>query len=545
MFCTYCGEQIEDSVNFCPYCGSKLASLDSTQQKKKNSTSTGNNQTQKYEYLVYEKFSPALGLGKSFIITDRSLIISGVEYMYTDMQNISLVNPPSTMVNGVAQTYANGKRLTLAFTVSDSSRFMKFLEYANGQIDKAHGTERKYKYVIQSSLTARVEVYEDYVIIYVLKAGILATLGNSFAGGTGGCVVYFSDLEVLIESGCLRFVINSIPLDIRLNEENSQTADDIVEHIINKKNTMQNDPKTASNEKWDNFVGESKEFPIEDKTFVVSKEMDLFNKYRLKFRELASDCAENTKKEISQKVQNLVTYIEFCPQIYEKHLDIMVNKAIDILVAEEVWTVTHDSFIDEHKKSFHFIQDEFDAMAQCIQLAIQKNKKSVASITGLVPNLVGGGFGIKGAMKGVAKATAFNIVRDTAEASLINNASQVNQTQQNELYGRLNFDNWCELAFIDYWRVYLTLAYTLKNEGKHIWIPSKEDMDKASNIFENLSNPNFPEERKLEMFLEILKTNPYKQEYQKYMTNQWGETEQTTAIKNYFGFYDFNNTRMQ
>lgn len=147
-------------------------------------------------------------------------------------------------------------------------------------------------------------------------------------------------------------------------------------------------------------------------------------------------------------------------------------------------------------------------------------------------------------MKGVAKATAYNIVRDTAEASLVNSAGQINQNQQAEIYGRIKIDTLVELIYRDYWSVFLTLVAILKNNGKEMWFPSNESMQTAQNIFQNISNPNFPEGQKLSVFLQILQTNPYKVEYQKFMLAKWGENDQTVSIKNYFGFTDFNSSRL-
>ena len=56
-----------------------------------------------------------------------------------------------------------------------------------------------------------------------------------------------------------------------------------------------------------------------------------------------------------------------------------------------------------------------------------------------MPNLVGGGFGIKGAAKGIAKATVFNLVRDGAESALVGSMN-ISGTQKAELYGRIRQD---------------------------------------------------------------------------------------------------------
>ena len=59
-----------------------------------------------------------------------------------------------------------------------------------------------------------------------------------------------------------------------------------------------------------------------------------------------------------------------------------------------------------------------------------------------------------------------------------------------------------------------------------------------------MSNPNFPQDKLLDVFLDILKTNPYKAEYHKFMISRFGENEETTAIKNYFGYTDFDHPRI-
>ena len=592
MFCSMCGAQVPDGSRFCQNCGNNLFPANTPPQNENNSYQSGgvqgnvpyqpnpvqsntsyqpgpaqvnpsyppnntqgstsyqpvNRQGNNSDYTMYEKFSPTLGLGKGFIMTDRSIIQSKVEYMYCDMEPIVLTTPPSALVNGVATTRVNGKTLTLAFQEIQGKKFLSCMEYANKQIDLAHVTVRKYKYVIQSSLIAKVEVYDDYIMIYYMKSGILNMVGNAFAGGATGVVVEFNNLDVMIDNdnSNIRFIFENTPLDIRLTDENYQTAQDIVAYINNVKAELKQKSEivTTVNEKWEPFVGEERTFMLKDNALVVSKGMDLFNSYRLKFRTLASECADSVKAEYEKRIHNLVTFLEFYPKLYVTKLDILINKALDILIAESIWTVTRDSLFDEHTKKFHYGFDLYNAICEAVQKTSVNNQRTIAGITSLVPNLVGGGFGFKGAMKGVAKATAYNIVRDTAEASLVNSAGQINQNQQAEIYGRIKIDTLVELIYRDYWSVFLTLVAILKNNGKEMWFPSNESMQTAQNIFQNISNPNFPEEQKLSVFLQILQTNPYKVEYQKFMLAKWGENDQTVSIKNYFGFTDFNSSRL-
>lgn len=85
---------------------------------------------------------------------------------------------------------------------------------------------------------------------------------------------------------------------------------------------------------------------------------------------------------------------------------------------------------------------------------------------------------------------------------------------------------------------------TLNKNGKTIWYPTNTTTQQASNIFTNMSNPNFPQDKLIDVFLDILKINPYNAEYHKFMISRFGENDETTAIKNYFGYTDFDNPRI-
>lgn len=224
----------------------------------------------------------------------------------------------------------------------------------------------------------------------------------------------------------------------------------------------------------------------------------------------------------------------------------MATKAMDILVAEGIWSVTKESFIKSHSENFHLVVDYVNASLESVKKTVTNNAKTISSFTSLIPNISGiYGFGVKNTVDNALKAQAYNVVRDLAEESLINNASRLNQAQKAELYNRINTYNLFDFVFCDYWNVFLTLVCILIANGHTIWLPTDDKaIATAKNIFMNLSNPNFPKDKRLDVFLEILHTSPYKTEYMKYMIAEYGETEETTAIINYFGYTDFDNPRI-
>lgn len=101
-------------------------------------------------------------------------------------------------------------------------------------------------------------------------------------------------------------------------------------------------------------------------------------------------------------------------------------------------------------------------MTESVNLTVANNQKSVAGVMSHVPTMVGGGFGFKGALKGVAMATTFNAVTQGISNAAIKNARNITPPQQAELYGRIKADILLKRVFLDYWNVYISLVCTLK-----------------------------------------------------------------------------------
>ena len=276
----------------------------------------------------------------------------------------------------------------------------------------------------------------------------------------------------------------------------------------------------------------------------VSENMDTFNTYRLRFRNIAIRYANEASVAYYANVYDLNTFMDFFPRIYTEKLGHIVQIAVDILILEGIWTITYDSFMQQHSTDYHLVVDDLETMANSIMLTAEANVQATAGLMSFIPNLVGGGFGFAGALKGIAGAAVFNIVRDGVEASALNSATKLKPAQQLELYQRINPQNLLHNLFLDYWRVFLSLVNALNQNGQHIWWPDDESIGKSSNIFKNISNPNFPKDRVLGAILDIIKINPYNAEYHKFIISRFGETEEVAAINDYFGYTNFDDSRI-
>jgi len=514
---------------------------------------------------MYEEFSVTITVGpwKRFIFTDNKLIYGDTEYPYSLLSRVNIINVPSALQDGIAEVIVNGKALTLYYSNNDKERFASVMTYVNVQIDSAHGVTKNYKYILQSPTGSKVEVYDDYLTLYFIstqadgiigkardKAGGLmgkaiggiGAIGKSFSntmkGGGSTEVIMFADLisiQVYIDS----LVINEKSIPVRTQDV--ELAIQIVAYIEEAKNKEKVDTSPQA-ELWEPIQAEARTFPFFGLTFEVPKELDAYNSYKLRFRDYATKYADNLEKEYIAKIHDFVTYIEFFPRIYIGNLRPLIQKATDILISEHVWTVTFDSFMEQHLEDFHNALDDYDVSVENIRLTAESNQQSIAGLTSLVPNLAGFGFGAKSAAKSIAKAQLFNIVRDGVEDSLIKNASNISPAQQHELFCRVSRSYLVECAFIDYLSVHLSLISTLNRNGHTIWWQAENKQ--ANNIFQNLTNPNFPQDKVLEAMVSLLERNPYNTDYYKFIISKFGDTDEVTAIRHYFGLTDFNNPRI-
>ena len=237
--------------------------------------------------------------------------------------------------------------------------------------------------------------------------------------------------------------------------------------------------------------GMQKTFPLFNHCIVITPDKDVFNTYRLQFRNLALKYTEKFIKEYSLLVINLETFLQYFPAIYFSNMEFLINTAMDVLAAENVWTQSFNSLYMRHKADYHAAMDIFNAISW------------------------------SGA-----------------------NIAVLNVAQRAELYRRVVPSTLFQNVYLDYWRVFLTLVFQLRASGKNIWWGTKEMAANADNMFRNLSNPRFPKEKTHELILQIIALYPYNKPMFYQLTKQFGDTPEISAIRHYFGYTDMSNPRI-
>lgn len=274
--------------------------------------------------------------------------------------------------------------------------------------------------------------------------------------------------------------------------------------------------------------GTDKIFPLNGKELHITADMDAFNEYRLNFRNMAKLCADTAAREYTAKVNNLESFIDYFPDIYSKYLDVMGDKAIDILISESIFSITRDEFLDQHKADFHLAIDDMEVMAESIQLTVQQNRAFSGAIQSFASKYLSEKVGI-----------SEDTINSFADGMLDEAAQHLNDAQKAELYGRIKPHILFARVFYDYWNVFLSLVNLLRSFGHNLWWPDNVVFENSKNIFKNISNPNFPQDKVCDVLFDIIHASPYNAKYYEFMQTKFGDTEEVANIRTYFGFPDF------
>ena len=131
---------------------------------------------------------------KEWTITDEYLIFKGESIPYNNLAYFNLVTTPTTsLTNGVVSASYNGKVLTLSFAYNQKEKAHEVIEFVQEKINRANGIEKDYRYLLTSKTGSKLEVYDDYIVLYFMPVGSL--MANIARGGnTGGKRINIADI---------------------------------------------------------------------------------------------------------------------------------------------------------------------------------------------------------------------------------------------------------------------------------------------------------------------------------------------------------------
>ena len=465
--------------------------------------------------------------------------------------------PANSLMNGVAQVTVDHRTvLQLCYEYGQHQTFLQAMGYANEQINQLSANTKKYKFLLQAENGGKVEVYEDYLVVFCTDSGIMTTLKLVKQSTNPIRSIMLSDLLTVQYAaptnevpGSICFLDGEYPQPcpqntVTVSLSNAGTAQSIANYIQEAKKS--DAPVSAVADlphmTHESVTGTARTFTLEGATLNITAEFDISNTYRKNFCRLASACADRFKQQYQIKVHDFWTFMHEFPAIYDENMEPLLQYAMDALVSEGIWSVTKESFTEGHKERYHGVPDDYNTICDAANQTVDNNRQYVATATNVPRITRAGGFGFANAMKAINKAQAYNTIADLVSKTTQNNTS-INSAQQWELYNRIDLENLTLRVYCDYLNIWVTLVAELIKNGKKLAFRMKADNGNYKNIFQNISNPSFPQDKVAPVLLEIIQAIPFRKEYYVFMNTHFGETEEVKAICEYFGYGDLNDPR--
>ena len=274
------------------------------------------------------------------------------------------------------------------------------------------------------------------------------------------------------------------------------------------------------------YSGSDKTFTLHGKTLVVPANLDVYMHYRRQFRELAKACSDEAAAEYRESVHDLDTYMEQFPKIYEKYLRQVAEKAVDVLVSAGVYSFDVDSFVKAHMENFNLAAQDYQTMSESIRLTEERNTKIGQGMMNSVTSL----FGNRGRfMQGLV---------DGMTESAVEDVRKINAEQKTELFQRIDPSNQLNRVYLDYWNIGTTLMNILRSNGADIWQADGANTGDMNAVLRNISNPNFPQEKVLDVLFDYILKAPGSSALFKALEEKFGEDAR--EILDYFMYPDFN-----
>lgn len=288
---------------------------------------------------------------------------------------------------------------------------------------------------------------------------------------------------------------------------------------------------SAEPEQWPSLKGESKEFTLDGNIISVSSELDACIKYRPFFKKAAEYYAEQFKFKYQNCVQDFDSLIHYFEEMYLEGLIPMGHRAYSLLLPFGVFTADVGAFTSGHINRYNRAITSYEIMTGIEQTKNQMAENLGDQVGGAI-QMQGGGFGFKGAMKGVAQAEAFNLGMGLV-GKFVAHQTKMTQEEKAKAFAAFKHDVFFEEVYSDYYNTYLTFIQLLAENGVLNGINTIASTTDDT-IFNNLQNPMFPQDKVAAAFAKLISGNPFVPEYFALLEQKLGQTDEVKQIVAYF-----------
>ncbi len=289
-----------------------------------------------------------------------------------------------------------------------------------------------------------------------------------------------------------------------------------------------------------------KTFIIEKFQIQITDKAEAYNNIRKKYQEKAEEVSKEFDDQFNVLFDDMDELHDKCPKIAQKYLINAVDTAIRDIIEVGITDVSDEIFITKYASPQLTWQDDFlqidDQYMKIIldSKVYDEYKNSRSSGSG---QIMGGGFGVEGAVAGMAIATAANLAIGAVGGVLNAATDGLNNLGIKHLKVKLFNDPNTRLHLVRsiyrlVFQIHLAVIDVIHEKSGKVTYEKVSDLDqsKANAIFENIKKERIPEKDVKKSLIAALQLDPYIKDVYEYWFNNFGDTDNELIILvNYFG----------
>lgn len=493
MFCKYCGKSIGSDSLFCPFCGKSLADrLDENNVEQSNTQSKELTQSdfiveydsQKID--IYEKFVCHKTIYQEFVIGDNIKTKRGIDF--------------NSDYNSVIEKYGESKKYTF---ISETDTVCFFLN--------RYPPSEDLKELKRAS--------------YLLK--------YKFVDSNGEFTIrfYFNKFDRLIAVALLNNNDNFF--------EGKEFTNNVIKFVIGNR-TLYFDKRI------DNLIDIHSDLRILFESMYEYAIKGIVNPKYVEYHE------ENGYYEDYQLAEMYDNFFEKSFPILESIYDSAVEEIMNILLLNDIYTISKEKLydviklhggncIEELLKEYINIYSEVNDYINELdnQLSYKKASRS---------RWEGGGFGVKGAIKGAAEASMLNMASDIMHgigdsATRMRNNRSVIELKARAI-SKIDFDKLYntvgrQIILIDFYSIW----YLLRDGEDYPKYPENFTADKDKVILNMWNKYNGGKNKEVldvmvDLILDVIEINPFRPHYYNYLLNIFDGTEHLSEVRNIIDYFE-------
>ncbi|MDY0207349.1 MAG: hypothetical protein RBR82_12115 [Pseudomonas sp.] len=285
---------------------------------------------------------------------------------------------------------------------------------------------------------------------------------------------------------------------------------------------------------------------IEGKTIEVSSEFEKYNSLRKVYLELSERLSEEFFDDFIVMFNDMdELFLRFKP-VAIGYMERAVDLSIRELILVGINDISDEVFIERYVQKYSKLNDDclevFDHYMKIV-LDIEEYEEYKKTRSSGGGSVIGGGFGVEGAVKGIAIASAANLAIGAVGGILNSVADSIkksnNKREKDLLFKSTDTRNSLQRAVFN---VIFCVHYALvdavadNSNDKVYEIVSDESAEKARSLLINIIKGRIAENEVKNILIDAIRLNPYNADIYEYWFETYGDEGQNIlAVEQYFG----------